>query len=55
MVTPIDPDHCRLTIGGWSWTGIAGLFITFDANLTNVEPPDLATAFTRIRHRLERF
>jgi len=52
VVTPLDPEHCRLTIGGWSWAGVAGLFITFDTELTDVTPPDLVEAFRSIRRRL---
>ena len=53
VVTPIDRHSCRLTIGGWSWAGVAGLFITFDTDLTNVEPSQLCDAFATIRRRLE--
>lgn len=52
VVTPVDPKHCRLTIGGWSWVGIAGLFITFDSNLADITPPELADAFATIKRRL---
>ncbi|GAA3453592.1 hypothetical protein [Dactylosporangium matsuzakiense] len=54
VVTPIDSDRSRLTIGGWSWVGIAGLFITFDADLDDVTPPALADAFATVRRRLGR-
>lgn len=54
VVSPIDSRHCRLVIGGWSWAGVAGLFITFDTDLSDVTPPALADAFTAIRHRLDR-
>ncbi|BAL87771.1 putative DeoR-family transcriptional regulator [Actinoplanes missouriensis 431] len=52
VVTPAGPDRCRLTIGGWSWAGVAGLFITFDTDLDDVTPPALADAFAAIHHRL---
>lgn len=52
VVRPIDQGHCRLTIGGWSWTGVAGLFITFDTNLVDVSPVELVEAFRVIRGRL---
>lgn len=54
VVTPLDRTTCQLTIGGWSWTGVAGLFITFDTDLSNVHPPELADAFESIRRRLQR-
>ena len=53
VVAPIDRHSCRLTIGGWSWAGVAGLFITFDTDLTNVEPSELCDAFATIRRCLE--
>lgn len=55
VVTPINRSSCKLTIGGWSWTGIAGLFITFDSDLTDVTPPELAKAFGKVKQRLEQF
>jgi predicted DNA-binding transcriptional regulator YafY len=53
VVTPVDARRSRLTIGGWSWIGVAGLFITFDADLDEVTPPALAEAFARIYRRLQ--
>lgn len=53
VVTPVDAEHCRLTIGGWSWAGVAGLFITFDANLAEITPTALVDAFRTIQRRLE--
>lgn len=52
VVTPVDAEHCRLTIGAWSWAGVAGLFITFDSNLADVTPTALTDAFQTIRRRL---
>lgn len=52
VVQSIDPRCCRLTIGGWSWAGIAGLFITFDADLSDVQPAELRDALGRIGQRL---
>lgn len=52
VVTPIDRTSCQLTIGGWSWAGVAGLFITFDTALHDVTPPQLAEAFVAISERL---
>lgn len=54
VVTPLGPNRCRLTIGGWSWAGVAGLFITFDADLAEVTPPELVDAFAAVRGRLAR-
>lgn len=52
VVTPINRHRCRLTIGAWSWAGVAGLFITFDTDLEEVEPEELRATFTTIRRRL---
>lgn len=52
VVEPVDAHRSRLTIGGWSWAGIAGLFITFDTDLSNVEPPELRAAIDRVGQRL---
>ncbi|GAA3389046.1 WYL domain-containing protein [Cryptosporangium minutisporangium] len=52
VVQPLDPHHSRLTLCGWSWTGVAGLFITFDTGLSDVEPPELVAALGRIGQRL---
>ena len=52
VVEPVAGDRSRLTIGGWSWAGIAGLLITFDSDLSDVEPPELRAAMDRIGQRL---
>ena len=53
VVTPIDPERCRLAIGGWSWAGVAGLFITFDTDLSDINPPALQNAFRITGARLQ--
>ncbi|MEV4127943.1 WYL domain-containing protein [Nocardia sp. NPDC049707] len=45
-------DSCRLTLGAWSWAGMAGLFLTFDADITEVEPIELRQAMRSIRDRI---
>jgi len=52
VVTPLDHGSCRLTIGAWSWAGVAGLFITFDTPLSDVGPAELVGAFSTLRDRL---
>ncbi|MFF5171290.1 helix-turn-helix transcriptional regulator [Micromonospora sp. NPDC000089] len=52
VVEPVGPRCCRLTIAGWSWVGIAGLFITFDTGLTDVRPAQLRAALAKIGERL---
>lgn len=52
VVDPLDPGRCRLTIGAWSWAGVAGLFITFDTPLTEITPQPLVEAFATVTSRL---
>lgn len=51
VVEQLDSDHCRLTVGAWSWAGIAGLLATFDTDLDDVEPPELVAACRRLVRR----
>lgn len=54
VVEHLDPDHCRLTLGAWSWTGIAGILATFDTDLTDLtdlHPPELVQACQRLADR----
>ncbi len=46
-------DSCRLTLGAWSWSGVAGLLLTFDANITEIEPAELRHALRAIRDRID--
>ncbi len=45
---------CRLTLGAWSWPGLAGLILTFDADLTDIEPAELRQALHSLRTRISR-
>lgn len=54
VVEHLSEQSCRLTIGGWSWMGIAGLFITFDADLHDTDPKELTEAFHRLASRARR-
>ncbi|WP_063061540.1 helix-turn-helix transcriptional regulator [Nocardia sienata] len=51
VVEHLDSDHCRLTVGAWSWAGVAGLLATFDTDLADVEPPELVAACRRLVRR----
>ncbi|ALL79553.1 transcriptional regulator (plasmid) [Pseudonocardia sp. EC080610-09] len=51
VVEHLGPHHCRLTLGAWSWAGIAGILATFDTDLTDVHPPQLLSACHHIAHR----
>jgi predicted DNA-binding transcriptional regulator YafY len=46
VVRSLDEAHCELSMGAWSWIGLAGLFITFGSPMTHVQPPALRAAFT---------
>ncbi|MFD0902461.1 helix-turn-helix transcriptional regulator [Actinomadura sediminis] len=43
---------CRLTLGAWSWPGLAGLLLTFDADITDIEPAELRGALRSLRTRI---
>lgn len=51
VIEHLDPGHCRLTLGAWSWAGVAGLLATFDADLAEVRPPELVDACRRLARR----
>ncbi|GAB2795896.1 WYL domain-containing protein [Amycolatopsis magusensis] len=51
VVEHLDAHHCRLTLGAWSWAGIAGILATFDTGLTEVRPAELVDACHRLAHR----
>lgn len=53
VIDHLDPDHSRLTLGAWSWAGIAGILATFDTDLTDVEPGELRDACHRLARRFE--
>lgn len=52
VIEHLDTEHCRLTLGAWSWAGIAGILATFDTELTDLRPPELAHACHRLAYRL---
>lgn len=41
VIERVDSGHTRLTLGAWSWAGIAGILATFDADVTEIEPAHL--------------
>lgn len=51
VVASVSPTQTRLTLGAWSWAGIAGLLATFDADITAIEPPELLDACRTIARR----
>ncbi len=51
VVEHLDEGHCRLTLGAWSWAGVAGLLATFDTELTDPRPRQLVQACRRLARR----
>lgn len=51
LVESLGEARCRLTLGGWSWPGVAGLYATFDADLRDVEPAELRAALHALGER----
>ncbi|MFJ2761520.1 helix-turn-helix transcriptional regulator [Streptomyces prasinus] len=51
VVEEIGPDRCRLTLGAWSWAGLAATVGLFDAGIEVVGPPELKAAFARLGRR----
>lgn len=43
-VEPLDDGTCRVTLGAWSWVGLAASLARFDAVVEEVEPAELARA-----------
>lgn len=52
VVEHLDDRRCRLTLGAWSWAGIAGILATFDCEIGELQPPELARAADGIAGRL---
>lgn len=51
VITHLDPTRSRLTLGAWSWAGIAGILATFDTELNDVEPEQLRDACHSLAQR----
>ncbi|MGW9172901.1 helix-turn-helix transcriptional regulator [Streptomyces decoyicus] len=51
IVEELGPDRCRLTLGSWSWTGLAATIGRFDANIEVIGPPELNDAFAHLATR----
>ncbi|WP_449065657.1 helix-turn-helix transcriptional regulator [Planomonospora algeriensis] len=51
IVEEIGPDRCRLTLGSWSWPGLAAAFARYDADIEVVGPGELTRAFARLARR----
>jgi predicted DNA-binding transcriptional regulator YafY len=51
VVEEVGPDRCRLTLGSWSWGGLAAEVARFDADVEVEGPPELADACARLARR----
>ncbi|PZF80137.1 helix-turn-helix transcriptional regulator [Jiangella anatolica] len=51
VVEELGPDRCRLTLGSWSWTGLAASIARFDADLAAAGPPELRAACATLARR----
>jgi predicted DNA-binding transcriptional regulator YafY len=54
VIDSLDATHTRITLGAWSWAGIAGILATFDTDLTDVEPCELRDACRALAERFGR-
>jgi predicted DNA-binding transcriptional regulator YafY len=54
VVEYVAPTQTRITLGAWSWAGIAGLLGTFDADFTIIEPDELKDACRALAKRYHR-
>ncbi|GGX97047.1 DeoR family transcriptional regulator [Streptomyces minutiscleroticus] len=51
VLEELGPGRCRLTLGSWSWVGLAAAIARFDADTTVVGPPELTHAFAHLARR----
>ncbi|GGY96189.1 helix-turn-helix transcriptional regulator [Streptomyces poonensis] len=54
LVEELDDGRCRLTLGSWSWTGLASALAMYDAEIEVVGPPELVDAFAQLGKRFLR-
>ena len=54
LVEPLAPGRCRLTLGSWSWAGLAAAIARYDADIEIVGPDELAEAVARLARRFAR-
>lgn len=54
VVEHLDATRTRLTLGAWSWAGVAGLLATFDADIEIIEPDELSVACAALARRYAR-
>jgi len=54
VIEYVTPTRAKITLGAWSWAGIAGLLATFDADITILEPEELKEACRTLARRYQR-
>ncbi|WP_460068412.1 helix-turn-helix transcriptional regulator [Streptomyces sp. YKOK-I1] len=54
IIEELGPDRCRLTLGSWSWPGLAAALGHFDTDIDIIGPPELTAAFTTLAARYAR-
>ncbi|MEU1177370.1 WYL domain-containing protein [Streptomyces sp. NPDC005820] len=54
VVEELGPHRCRLTLGSWSWPGLAAALGRFDTEIEITGPPQLAAAFNDLAARYAR-
>ncbi|XTZ13495.1 helix-turn-helix transcriptional regulator [Micromonospora echinospora] len=54
IVEEVGSDRCRLTLGSWSWPGLAAAIARFDTEIEVVGPAELVDAFDLLARRLAR-
>ncbi|MGY1839433.1 MULTISPECIES: helix-turn-helix transcriptional regulator [unclassified Modestobacter] len=51
LVEPLGPGRCRLTLGAWSWIGLAAALGRFDTAVRVLDPPQLRDACATLARR----
>ncbi|MFD6281283.1 helix-turn-helix transcriptional regulator [Streptomyces sp. NPDC060209] len=51
IVEELGPERCHLTLGSWSWTGLATTLGHFDTGIHVIGPPQLTDAFAELAAR----
>ncbi|MFE9207245.1 helix-turn-helix transcriptional regulator [Micromonospora sp. NPDC007230] len=54
IVEELGSDRCRLTLGSWSWPGLAAAIARFDTEIEVVGPAELVDAFGHLARRFAR-
>jgi predicted DNA-binding transcriptional regulator YafY len=51
LVEEVTDTSCRLTLNGWSWTGLAATFGMFETDVEFIDPPELKQAAHQLANR----